>query len=59
MTVTTSPRYWDCECQENYIHKKTVTLHCPICGCNEEDMPDSMLTEVIQMLTDKINKLKP
>lgn len=37
--------YWDCECQDQYIHPKTVA-YCPICGCHSSDQPDSMRHEV-------------
>ena len=26
LVVATDPNYWDCDCDENYIHKKSVTL---------------------------------
>lgn len=38
--------YWDCECEGQYIHSKTVAL-CPRCNCRSDDMPDSMLSEVL------------
>ena len=42
--------YWDCECDENYIHKKTDTIKCNQCGTVEEDQPDSRIREVLIML---------
>ena len=45
MTHETDINYWDCECQENYIHSKSKEL-CPICGVNREDQPDSLVKEV-------------
>ena len=30
LVVATDPNYWDCDCDENYIHKKSVSLSCPI-----------------------------
>lgn len=42
----TTPDYWDCNCDENYIHKKTHTLFCDKCGAKEEDQPDSRINEV-------------
>jgi Zn finger protein HypA/HybF involved in hydrogenase expression len=50
MKEITNPDYWDCECPENYIHKKSDTLTCPKCGAIEEDNPDSMTDEVEAML---------
>ena len=37
--------YWDCECDENYIHSKTE-LSCPKCGALAEEQPDSRVDEV-------------
>jgi len=42
----TNDLYWDCECPNNYIHKKSESLECNICGYCEEDMPDSCQKEV-------------
>lgn len=44
--IKTNPEYWDCECEDNYIHRKTDTLTCPICDSNEEDCPDSTQAEI-------------
>jgi Zn finger protein HypA/HybF involved in hydrogenase expression len=30
MTVETNPNYWDCECENNYIHAKAHVV-CPSC----------------------------
>ena len=43
----TTTLFWDCECRDNYIHPKDE-LACKECGCKAEDMPDSMLREVIR-----------
>ena len=47
----TSDHYWDCECDENRIHYKGDILHCDKCDRHENDMPDSRLIEVQDMLT--------
>tara|TARA_R100001594_G_scaffold6506_1_gene18406 strand:- start:6937 stop:7380 length:444 start_codon:yes stop_codon:yes gene_type:complete len=47
----TSDHYWDCECDENHIHYKGDILHCDKCDRHENDMPDSRLIEVQDMLT--------
>ena len=41
--------YWDCECEQNYIHPKTEA-GCSVCGMNEleDGMPDSHVLEVIK-----------
>ena len=42
--------YWDCECDKNYIHKKTDITKCNRCNTIEEDQPDSRIGEVLSML---------
>ncbi len=44
----TCERYWDCECDNNYIHPKTEPI-CFICGCNADNMPDSLVVEVAEV----------
>lgn len=46
MSEITDDRYWDCRCERNYIHLKTEMKKCTFCGAREEDMPDSMITEI-------------
>jgi hypothetical protein len=41
----TTPDYWDCECQHNYIHPRDQEI-CSICGAIRTDQPDSRLAEV-------------
>jgi len=43
----TTTLFWDCECHEYYIHPRNEPV-CKSCGCSKEDMPDSMLREVIR-----------
>jgi hypothetical protein len=40
-----NPDYWDCNCVENYIHKRPRN-YCPKCGITEENCPDSSAHEV-------------
>lgn len=47
--VETTPAYWDCECKERYIHKKSDRLSCPVCGSNESDSPDSRRREILEL----------
>ena len=57
LTFQTTDDYWDCECEHNYIHKKTDRTICALCGTLEEDQPDSRMGEVITMLVlDKIDR---
>lgn len=44
--VATNELYWDCECKERYIHKKSDHLSCPVCGSEEQDSPDSRIQEL-------------
>ena len=48
----TNQAYWDCECEENYIHKKTEQKSCIKCDTFHEDQPDSRQHEI-----DAINSL--
>ena len=45
MNEITTDKYWDCECEKDYIHPKSQNV-CAICGCNKEDQPDSIISEV-------------
>jgi hypothetical protein len=42
----TDSRYWDCECEQDYIWEKTVTLNCEKCGASHDEQPDSRAKEV-------------
>lgn len=44
----TNEDFWDCECEKNYIHAKSVQQKCELCGTNHEDQPDSIDSEVIE-----------
>ena len=46
MIVKTDSRYWDCECETNYIHLKTNTLSCSVCGMTEDECSDSRPNEI-------------
>tara|TARA_R110002020_G_scaffold427853_1_gene637279 strand:- start:310 stop:495 length:186 start_codon:yes stop_codon:yes gene_type:complete len=43
----TNPHYWDCECDDNFIHSKSDTLVCEKCGTTDEDQPDSVQADII------------
>lgn len=45
--ITTTEKYWDCECKENYIHPKTQQK-CNICGAIADEQPDSWVVEVLR-----------
>jgi hypothetical protein len=46
MSETTS-EYWDCGCDDDYIHPANH-FRCPICGVSREEQPDSKVEEVIE-----------
>ena len=44
--VITNDSYWDCNCDENYIHFKSELQSCVICGAIQTEQPDSMQNEI-------------
>jgi len=49
MKILTTPEYWDCECEHNYIHHKSEPS-CHICKAVIDEQPDSTVTEVIEQI---------
>lgn len=47
--IQLAPDYWDCECEENYIHKKREST-CPLCKTMSDDQPDSRVDEMKRLL---------
>lgn len=45
--IQTTPQYWDCECETNYI-KPASDPHCEHCGYDRDTCPDSRVTEVAE-----------
>ena len=45
----TTVHFWDCECEANYIHPKSVSV-CPRCGAVSDECPDSRTNEVFAAL---------
>lgn len=43
----TTPNYWECDCEDKYIHDKDASLMCFQCNSNEEDYPDARLHDVL------------
>lgn len=43
----TTPLFWDCECEEDYIHDCTCE-DCPACGSTQAESPDARVDEVLQ-----------
>lgn len=50
----TSPGYWDCKCEKNYIHSVN-DLTCSKCNVQSiDDLPDSHLVEVLsEMISER------
>jgi hypothetical protein len=53
--VITTPKYWDCECEHNYIHPKSQ-LSCEKCGYSQDEMPDSRVNEVRRMILNNVRE---
>lgn len=49
MEIKLNSNYWDCECEENFIHPRTQRK-CTACEEHEEDMPDSRENEIKYLL---------
>ena len=43
----TTKNYWDCECEQNYIHSKNEQL-CSHCYAIPDEQPDSRVDEVFK-----------
>jgi hypothetical protein len=56
MNEITTDLFWDCDCDDDYIHTKTQ-MECPVCKVTQEDAPDSMKDEVIDFLCLLLNFL--
>ena len=54
--MSTNSEYWDCECEHDYIVKKSDRGYCALCDSYEKDSPDSMNKEVEIFLTQLKNK---
>lgn len=46
--MKTDPRFWDCECPENYIHPKSEAS-CLECNANSDDQPDTMIADLYRI----------
>lgn len=50
---TTTPNYWECDCDDKYIHSKEDNdMMCFKCNSNEEDYPDARLHDVLVNMRD-------
>ena len=44
--IETNENYWDCECEEDYIHEKAKKKYCVKCNTLHFNQPDSRQNEV-------------
>ena len=44
--IELNENYWDCECEEDYIHKTSEDRYCPKCDCISVEQPDSRQNEI-------------
>lgn len=49
MNAKAADMYWDCNCDENYIHPKAEET-CTVCGAHQEEQPDSREFEINKIL---------
>ncbi|MGH9158157.1 MAG: hypothetical protein ACRD1K_20495 [Acidimicrobiales bacterium] len=45
MAIVTDERFWDCECEERFIHSKGEAL-CEVCGARSDEQPDARVNEI-------------
>lgn len=43
----TTPNYWECDCEDKYLHAKDENEMCFKCNSNEEDQADARLHDVL------------
>lgn len=43
----TTPNYWECDCEDKYLHDKDENEMCFKCNSNEEDQADARLHDVL------------
>jgi len=55
--IKTTPLYWDCECEYNYIHEKSKKPFCPVCNTHHDDQPDSRPFEVALLLSAQLSEV--
>ena len=52
----TTPLFWDCECEEGYIHS-CLEEDCLACKVTQEESPDARVDEVLSCSTELNGKL--
>lgn len=51
--IITSPDFWDCGCQRDYIHPRKERK-CKVCGARRDEQPESRLGEVLAYFENKL-----
>lgn len=51
-----APDYWDCECKDDFIHRKEETF-CKVCQKFAEEQPESRVNEVKKLLESEYNNI--
>lgn len=51
-----TPDFWDCECENNFIHRKAESF-CKICQRFAEEQPESRANEVKKFLESEYNDI--
>ncbi|MBI1793442.1 MAG: hypothetical protein HYR70_04540 [Chloroflexi bacterium] len=54
--IFTTPLFWDCECERDYIHA-CLEEACPVCKAAQEESPDARVDEVFRHSSGLNNKL--
>lgn len=49
LKYTLTPDFWDCECQQHFIHYKEINK-CNQCGAERENQPDSNVSEILNLI---------
>ncbi len=52
----TTPLFWDCECERDYIHSCTEQS-CPVCKAERDDAPYARVDQVFKYSTDLDRRL--
>ena len=55
-TFYTTPLFWDCECEEDYI-RTCLEEDCPACKVTQKESPDARVDEVLFHSTELNDKL--
>ena len=44
--IETNENYWDCECEEDYIHERAKKKYCVKCNSLHFNQPDARQDEI-------------